>query len=275
MKNQLTSIILPTYNGADRISRAIESVLNQQYKDWELIVVDDGSTDSTNAVVNAFVVQDSRIRYVRQVENAGIQKALNRGLYESRGVYVARIDDDDVWIDTHKLQDQVHFLHLHPGHVLVGTGVIVSVKGKEVFRYLMPVTDHDIRKRMLGKNCFVHSTVVFKKETALLVGGYSESSLLRHCEDYDLWLRLGMHGNLHNLPTYTTEYTLRPESLSGQHKKRQLAINVGLIRRYRDAYPKYVFWCFVGYIRFIAYGLYTCIPFPLLRHRLLKLYKQF
>jgi teichuronic acid biosynthesis glycosyltransferase TuaG len=107
--NPVISIILPTYNGATYISRAIESVAAQSYTDWELLVIGDGSTDTTAGIVAEYIKKDSRIQYVKNDSNLGIQKSLNRGLHLAQGKYIARIDDDDQWIDTEKLTKQLNF----------------------------------------------------------------------------------------------------------------------------------------------------------------------
>ena len=139
------SIVLPTYNGARTIAQAVESVLAQTHAGWELLVVDDGSTDGTAVLVAGYVAKDSRIRYLKSEANMGIQKTLNKGLHEAQGKYVARIDDDDVWIDAGKLAAQLAYMEANPACVLVGTGVVVADgEGKELFRYLLPETDVEI-----------------------------------------------------------------------------------------------------------------------------------
>ena len=230
--NKLVSIILPTYNGGHRISWAIESVINQIYPDWELIVIDDGSTDMTESVVLKFANVDTRIRYIKNEQNIGIQKSLNRGLREAKGEYIARIDDDDEWVDKNKLQKQIDFLHTSPDHVLVGTGVIiVNENREELFRYLLPETDEKLRAKILGKNYFVHSSVLFRKDKALEFEGYSESKEVIHLEDYDLWLKLGTIGKFANLPLYSTAYMVRADSLSYKNRAHVFKKNLSYIKK--------------------------------------------
>ncbi|MES2214568.1 MAG: glycosyltransferase [Pseudomonadota bacterium] len=270
----LISIILPTYNGAQYISRAIASVIAQSYQQWELIVVDDGSSDDTANIVQGFL-SDQRIIYSKNERNLGIQKTLNKGLSISKGVYIARIDDDDVWSDTEKLQKQIEFFITHPDHVLVGTGVvIVDENDKELIRYLLPSDDLSIRSKILGKNCFVHSSVMFKKETAVHVGGYDESVSVLHMEDYDLWLKLGMHGKLANLPFYAVRFTLRDGGLSSKNKLHQARKAFFLARKYNHTYPGYFFAVIRSAVRFIVYGFILQFPVKIFVNRLAKWYKE-
>ncbi len=240
MKTPRISIILPSYNGARFLPRAIASVLAQDYSDWELLIVDDGSTDGTCAVAEAYAATDLRIRVLLNGTNQGIQKSLNRGLREARGEYVARIDDDDTWLSPSKLSRQAVFLGAHPDHILIGTGTVVfNEEARETMRYLAPVTDAAIRLRMLFKNCFTHSGVMFRKDAAISAGGYNEDRAVLHVEDYALWLKLGVAGKLHNLPSYDTGFTAREGSLSAVNKRTQLKKTLDLIAQYRSVYPGY------------------------------------
>lgn len=273
--NKLVSIILPTYNGAQWIKRSIESVISQSYKDWELIVVDDGSTDNTAVIVANMAQNDSRIRYIKNDVNSGIQKTLNHGLKEARGEYIARIDDDDYWVDTDKLQKQVEFLDTNTDHVLVGTGVIIVDEGdNELFRYLVPITNEAIQKRLLGKNCFVHSSVMFRKVSVMQFGGYSENVAEKHFEDYDLWLKLGTIGKLANLPTYSVRYTMRNSSLSAVNRVEIFHKIIGHLKKYKKSYKGYYGALIRAYARYILFSIYLKLPFKFSLSKFIKLYKE-
>lgn len=272
MNKVRVSIILPVYNGARFLSRAIASVLQQTFRDWELIVIDDGSRDETAAIVNAAATKDERIRYFFQT-NSGIQKTLNRGLSLSRGEYIARIDDDDEWIDPKKLELQLGFLDKNPDHAFLGTGtIVVDEKGKELFRFLNPETDGAIRKKILRRNCFTHSSVVFRKSSLQALHGYSEDKNVLHVEDYDLWLRLGERGKMANLSRYATQFMLRAQNISSQNKTDQLRKDISLVRKYGHTYPRFKSSLLFAYARFFAYRY--LMP-ARLRGLIFRVYKYF
>ncbi len=268
------SVILPVYNGEKYLARAIESVLRQRFRDLELLIMNDGSGDRSQEIAQHFLEKDRRIRVFAQ-DNSGIQRALNLGLTHARGEFAARIDDDDVWISADKLQEQVEFLDEHPKHVLVGTGAVVrDESGRELFRYLPPTEDGSIRKRMLARNCFIHSSVMFRLRPVLETGGYDDGEPARHVEDYDLWLRLGTKGKLANLPLYATGFTLRPGNLSSRNKLEQFRKDLDLVRRYRKYYPGYAEAMVQGRMRLWIYRIFRVLPASV-RNILLKRYKQF
>lgn len=255
----LVSIILPTYNGARYIGRAIKSVQAQTYTSWELIIIDDGSTDTLKEVAESFQKTDNRIMYSKNEVNYGIQKSLNRGIAQARGVYIARIDDDDIWNDVEKLAQQVRFLETHTDHVLVGTGaILVDEKEKQLAKYMLPETDTRIRWKMLRKNCFVHSSVLFRNTGVL----YSENEDMRHVEDYELWLRLGLLGKLANLPYESVTLSIRPATLTAQNRVVQARRTIGLVWQFRSHYPGIISGLCVSLLRYVFFIAQSCIPIP-------------
>ena len=133
------SIIMPTYNRIRMLEKAIQSVFDQSFKNWELIIIDDASTDETEARMKELDCREEAVRYMRipKIENKGISEYLNIGLRNARGKYIARIDDDDFWCHKDKLKLQVEFMEKNPEYVVVGGGVIlVDGNGDELFRYL-------------------------------------------------------------------------------------------------------------------------------------------
>jgi len=172
------------------------------------------------------------------------------------------------------LEDQIKFLENNSDYILVGTGVVtVDENNKELYRYFLPQDDREIRKRLLVKSCFVHSSVVFKKEAALKFGGYSEDRGVEYVEDYDLWLKLGMIGKLSNLPSYSTKLVLRGNSVSAKNKLDQFRKNIKLSQKYRNNYPNYFKSIILNYIKLIFYKIFTGIPFPALKNKFIKIYK--
>lgn len=267
--NPTVSIILPTYNGAGSISHAIDSVLLQGYADWELIVVDDGSVDGVADIVRLYQKSYDTIRYIKNEKNIGLRASLNKALEYSRGKYIARIDDDDEWLSSEKLEYQVLYMQQHPDVVLVGTGVVlVNGAGIELTRYYMPETDRGIRKKMLQMNCFVHSSVLFSKETALSVGGYEGIN-----EDYGLWLKMGTKGAMANVQQYWVRYAVQPGRLNSVNKRSHMRENISFIRRYKETYPGYRKALMLNYLKLYLFWLFNILPQPV-QGILLKLHKH-
>ena len=275
MRAPKVSVILPTYNGERFIANSIESVLSQTFDDFELIIVDDGSTDATSGVVKEFALKDERVVFVSSDKNLGIQKTLNKGLKMAKGEYIARIDDDDEWVERDKLSRQVNFLDNNPDYVLVGTGVIVVDEDRnEIFRFLQPTDDKSIRGRLLFKSCFTHSAVLFRRDVVLKLGGYSEDESVRHVEDYDLWLRLGRIGKLANLPSYGIKFMQRKGAITSKHKPEQFHKNIRLARSFRADYPHPWMAILFAYLRSALFVFDRILPFASLKNWFVKKYKS-
>lgn len=250
------SIILPTYNGAKYLRRTIESIFPQSFSDWELIIVNDGSSDKSEDIIQEYLNLDYRLVYIKNEINLGIQKTLNIGIEVSKGKYIARIDDDDVWIDNDKLKRQIEFFENNNDYILVGTGAIITDNnGKEITRYLMPLEDKQIRSKMLRTNCFIHSSVLFKKESLEIVGGYK--GLL---EDYDLWLRLGLIGKMANIDTYSVRYSFNFDGVNTTNKNLRLKENLVLAKKYKKHYPNYFYSLIMGYSKMFGYHFFKYLP---------------
>lgn len=270
------SIILPTLNGSKFIHRTIESVISQTYSNWELLVINDGSNDNTENIIKEFIAKDSRIIYLKNESNLGIQKTSNLGLKRAKGEYIARIDDDDEWVDKDKLKKQVEFLNDNLDYVLVGTGVIVvDENGDELFRYLTTNDDVKIRNKILSKNIFINSSVIFRRDSAIKLGGYSEKEIIKHIEDYDLCLKLGLVGKFYNLPYFATKYTSRKNSISSNNKLDQFRKNIILIKEFKDKYPHYLQSVILSYLRLFFYKIFSFVPFESLQYWIIKFYKKF
>lgn len=276
MNTKKVSIILPTYNGSKFIKQALNSVLMQSYCNWEMLIVDDGSIDNTSKIVSDFVSRDSRIIYLKNNINIGIQKTLNIGLKESKGEYIARIDDDDEWIDKDKLKKQIEFLDNNKDYALIGTGTIVANEtGEEIFRYLPPETDDKIRNKLLFKNCFTNSSILLRRDNIVNLGGYNERELYKHIEDYYLCLSLGSFGKFYNIQSYSTKYTFRKNSISSSNKIDQFKKDIFLINEFRKKYPNYIKSLILCYVRLYLYLIFNFITPKSFKIKILKLYKKF
>ncbi len=144
-------------------------------------------------------------------------------------------------------------------------------------RYLFPATDKEIRKAILRKNCFIHSSVMFKKDVAQVLGGYDESRETQHVEDYDLWLRLGGVGELANIPLFAVTLTLRDGSISGKNKITQLKKILGILRKHKNNYPGFAIAYFQAKVRIGLYRFFAFAEKKLPKKvslNLIKIYKE-
>lgn len=219
------SVVIPTYNSAAFLGQAVASVCNQTYSDFELIVVDDGSTDDTQRVLEPY---RERIRYLYQ-PNMGESSARNRGIQESRGRYVAFLDADDLWLP-HKLAVQVTFMDRTPEAVLVYSPCLwINVAGERIFHHGSNVVGTGTAcpvdvfpKLVMGDMIASPSCVMVRRQ--YLEHGQAFNPAIRHSEDWDLWLRLSLQGPFMFIPEPLACYRVH-------HPRRRLAI---------EAAPDYV-----------------------------------
>lgn len=199
----LVSVILPVYNGLPYLVEAIDSVLSQSLSDFELIIINDGSTDNSTATIEK--LDDPRIRFFQQT-NRGLAATLNRAISLARGKYIARQDQDDLYLKS-RLERQVAFLDAHPDVGMVGTNAEIWEGDRRTNRFLRhPVGDSAIRFGMLFDNHFVHSSVMIRRSVLEDVGVYSEDKSRQPPEDYELWSRIMKKYKLANLPDVLTAY---------------------------------------------------------------------
>ena len=260
-RDPLVSILLPTYNRVELLRRAVKSIQQQTLADWELLVVNDASTDGTRDFLDKAAGDDPRVRPIHNEKNnyPDISANLNKGMRQARGAYIARLDDDDMWCDREKLAKQVAFLETHAACVVVGGGtIVVDADDKEQFRYHKPETDDAIRRVALFANPFTHSTVLFRRDIALAVGGYGD---YQNAEDWDLWLRMGMRGELHNLQEYFVRYLMTDTNKTFLHKRSQSRELLRIVYTHRDEYPGWL----GAYIVSMAQYAYSLLPYALRR----------
>lgn len=186
------SIIMGIYNCATTLPQAIESLLNQSYTDWELIMCDDGSTDQTYLVAKDYQAKyPERIKLLRNEKNQGLNYTLNRCLCEANGEYIARQDGDDMSLPL-RLEKEISFLQAHPEYAIVSTALIhFDEKGDwAISKPIAEPTKTDVLKRFP----FAHAACMVTKDAINHVGGYSVSPKLLRVEDYHLWYKLYLAG---------------------------------------------------------------------------------
>ena len=211
----VVTVLLPAYNASAYIVEAIESVLNQTYSDFELLIINDGSKDDTEIKVLSF--SDKRIRYEQNDKNEGLVYTLNKGLELARGVYIARMDADDICLPT-RLEKQVNFLNQNIKIDLCGTNA--ELFGDSTGKTKLPLSDYDIRLNLLIGSCIIHPTVMFR--CSFLRGNnirYRETFF--PAEDYRMWVNVAHHGKMANIEESLLKYRVHNAQISIQKKNEQ------------------------------------------------------
>lgn len=256
------SVVVPTYNRAHLMDRVVSSVQRQTFTDWELLIVDDGSTDQTQEVVLELASTDSRVRYVRLDENSGLPAiARNNGIAEARGEYVAFLDSDDYWWPKH-LE-----IHARSHHHLAAPGLCYSHlwtrrRGWPLFGLLFvpsPRQQAETRHELLQRNSIQCSAVTVSRALLVSQQGFNESPRLAAVEDYELWLRLADVGPIAFISRLTGIYS-DAQGISAQlDMEKQLAllseeIGAPIGRRSRIAVLTERFWGVPTALSTLAWG---------------------
>ena len=239
MKNKpKISVIMPNYNGEEYLVEAIESILHQTFKNFEFIIIDDGSTDNSMNIIKRYAKRDKRIKLLVNKHNLGIIRTLNRGLRIARGKYIARMDSDDISL-SNRFEIQYNFLENNPDIFLIGTSFrYINEKGRILYTFKVNYSPEKIKTDCWKKSLIHHPTVMFHNEAGIF---YREKAIF--CEDRDLWLRLIFQGKkMKVIEEVLLNYRLRENSICNSkgnqqklfikevlkwHKNRLLAIEEG------------------------------------------------
>ena len=211
MSSPTVSVVMSVFNGEAFLSEAIDSVLNQSFRDFEFVIVDDGSTDATADILSKYVLRDGRIRVLRNGKK-GRAASLNLAISLANGKYVANIDADDLAMPG-RLEEQVAFMERNPEvGVLGGAFELITDSGAAIDIIRHPLEDSQLRSAILRYNPICHSSVILRKDIVLALGGYR--SIFVPSEDYDLWLRMSERSRLANLHNVLVRYRIHRNQLS-------------------------------------------------------------
>lgn len=190
----MISVVIPTHNRADLLPRAIESAQKQTYRDIEIIVVSDGSTDDTDSVVEKIKAEDNRIKYCPYSPGHGGNYARNYGVEQAGGEYVAFLDDDDEWLPT-KLEKQLNLFEADSNMVLAYTGVNVIYVNEKINYSFIPKDQGDLSRKVLLGNCIGSTSTAMVKKSVFEKSGVFDNDL-DALQDFDLWIRVVQHGTV-------------------------------------------------------------------------------
>lgn len=232
MKNPLVSVLMPAYNAEKYIGEAIESILNQTYKNLELIIIDDCSTDDTWKIIQEYQKKDKRIIGVINNKNLKLSLTLNKGIQMAKGEYIARMDADDI-STSDRIQNQVEFLEQNKEvGILGGIMEIIDTKGNYLGKRSYPQDDKLIRKKLFRYSPFSHPLIMIRKKILSKSGLYNDT--FNPAEDYELYFRIGKFAKFANLPQVLLKYRIVPKSMTtgGTKKMEMQTIKI------RDMYGK-------------------------------------
>jgi glycosyltransferase involved in cell wall biosynthesis len=213
------SVIMPAYNAQKYIAEAIESILNQTFRDFEFIIIDDASTDKTWEIIQKYAQKDRRTIALKNAENLQNYKTRNNGIAIARGKYIATMDADD-WSYPDRLQKQVEFMEKNPEVVLCGSFVEICDKNLDVLnKRNYPETDEKIRKKLFRYSPFCHPSTMWRTVTVKKVGGYNDVYPI--AQDYKMEFKVGRFGKFANLPEVLHKLRVHSGSLSMRYSKKQ------------------------------------------------------
>jgi glycosyltransferase involved in cell wall biosynthesis len=232
------TVVMAVYNAAQFLREAIASVLSQTYTDFELIVVDDASTDDSSAILRSY--NDPRIRIIRHQTNLGASLSRNDALAAARGELIAIMDADDVCAPT-RIERQVEFLQAHPAVGLVGCGIYDNIDaiGAVLYTSFLPETNEAIQRALMTRWCLLHSSIMFRKVLQQAVGGYRTA--FEPAEDHDFVLRIAERSEAHNLCEPLVTYRLNHNGLTvvgHQYVEQLRGILIELAQRRRSGQPE-------------------------------------
>lgn len=215
----IVSVIMPVYNAEEYVGLAIESILNQDFRKFEFIIIDDGSTDNSLNIIKTYI--DPRIVLVRNETNLKLVASLNKGLHIARGKYIARMDADDISLPA-RLGKQVEFMEEHPEVGVCGTWVELFGGGEGRGCYS---NDPGIAKGTLLFGCSVaHPSVMMSRE--ILESGLSYSPSYPHAEDYALWVQIAKTHQISNLAEVLLKYRISSNQVSAKFAKEQIETTI-------------------------------------------------
>jgi len=251
------SVVIPTYNRAHLIGKAIQSVFNQSYQDFEIIIIDDGSTDNTEEIIKGY--KDKRINYIKHERNQGISAARNIGIKKARGEYIAFLDSDDEWLPE-KLDKQIKVFQNEPPEV----GVVcswsfkINEKGNYIGKVCLPKKEGYMYKDLLSSNNLSVPTLLIRKECFEKVGLFD--NLLNGQEDWDMWIRIAKYYRFVLIKAPLAKRRIHSKQISNDLERKIITAHRILLKysdelkKSRSIYSKHYFYignrlCHMGKIK--------------------------
>ena len=239
----LVSVLIPVYNAEKYFSDALQSIVDQTYRNLEVVIVDDCSQDGTGVIAKAFASKDSRVKVFTNEQNLKLSGALNEGIKHCLGKYIVRMDGDDVsFLD--RIEKQVAYMEQNPevgisgGSMEIGDESLTKIGTRNYY-----LTDNDIRKNIFKFSPFCHPGVIIRKEVFDLVGGYDAS--FTPAEDYELYFRIGLKFNFGNISDFVLHYRTLPNSMTtssiSKMEKKTIEVRKKYMKVYNAGFSDYIY----------------------------------
>lgn len=240
METPKVSIIMGIYNCVDTLERAIDSILKQTYKNWELIMCDDGSTDRTYDLAQKYAKKYDNIIVIQNSKNQRLAYSLNHCLQYATGKYIARMDADDESMEE-RLAIQVKFLEEHPEYDVVGTAI--QIKAGEEMMYVRTYPEFPMKQEVWSTVPHAHPTILIKKSVLDQLGGYRPCKETMRAEDLDLWFRFKMGGyNSYNIQEPLYLYQESSDDYKKRNIKAALQTSKIILKYYREMHISKKYW---------------------------------
>lgn len=227
------SIVLPCYNGARFLSQSLDSILRQSVQDWELIIVNDCSTDSSPQIAAQYAARDNRIRVLHNTENRKLPGSLNVGFDAARGQYLTWTSDDNIakenWLETLE-----KYLDTHPDTDLVSANMDMIDENNRTYDVMRSGNAASVNE--LAYKCNIGAAFMYRKSIADKIGKYDENMFC--AEDYDYWVRIALNGRIDYIPDNIYKYRENPDSLTATQKPRVLAKTAAIHNKYKDKWAE-------------------------------------
>lgn len=218
MTTPMVSVVMSVFNGERFLREAVESILDQSFRDFEFVIIDDGSNDRSGSILDFYESSDARVK-VHHQDHRGLIESLNRGCNLAQGKYIARMDADDVACKD-RLMWQVEFMETHPEIAVLGGAVEwINAVGKQLGVHSNPAEDRKIREDLLRRCPLWHPTVLLRREAFVSAGGYRRP--MADAEDYDLWLRISDNSQFANLERVVLKYRIHASQVSMRKRASQ------------------------------------------------------
>ncbi len=221
------SVVIPVYNAEPYLQEAMDSIVNQTFRDLEIICINDSSTDNSPAILESYAKQDSRVVILQNEVNLGIVDTLNKGLAAASGEFIARMDSDDI-AELNRFQIQLDFMNLHPEIGICGSEV--TKFGKVNRRVKLPISSEEIRAALFFNCCLMHPTVLMRADL-LKKYNLKYDRTCNNSEDFELWTRCAEFFDLANIPRSLLKYRVHEKSISSSKEQEQKQKTLKIIKK--------------------------------------------